>query len=91
MARGPACQSMSQQGKSAATTREWAMEFTLDLRSEVMVIPAGAKLGGTDRRDDVGKGGLEWQAQYAVAATNALGVGDGGRRRQRARAHLRST
>jgi choloylglycine hydrolase len=50
------------------------MEFTLDLRSEVMVIPAGAKLSGTDLHGEVGKGGLEWQAKYAVAAANALGL-----------------
>ncbi len=50
------------------------MEFTLDLRSEIMVIPAGAKLNGTDRRGEVGRGGLEWEAKYAVAAANALGL-----------------
>ena len=51
------------------------MEFTLDLHSEVMVIPAGTKLNGTDRRGEVGKGGLAWEAKYSVVAPNALGLG----------------
>ncbi len=50
------------------------MEFTLDLRSEIVVIPAGSKLSGTDRHGEVGKGGLEWEAKYSVAAANALGL-----------------
>jgi len=50
------------------------MEFTLDLRSEIMVIPAGTQLNGTDRHGVVGKGGLAWEATYAVAAANALGL-----------------
>ncbi len=50
------------------------MEFTLDLRSEIMVIPAGAELNGTDRHGVAGRGGLEWEAKYAVVAANALGL-----------------
>lgn len=50
------------------------MEFTLDLRSQIMVIPAGTKLNGTDRHGEVGTGGLAWEATYAVAAANALGI-----------------
>ena len=50
------------------------MEFTLDLRSEIMVIPAGTKLSGTDRRGKVGEGGLRWEARYSACAANALGL-----------------
>jgi choloylglycine hydrolase len=50
------------------------MEFTLDLGSQIMVIPAGAELTGTDRNGEIGKGGLAWQARYAVVAANALGL-----------------
>ena len=50
------------------------MEFTLDLRSEIMVIPAGTKLTGTDKNGVFGEGGLEWEAKYAAVAANALNL-----------------
>ncbi len=50
------------------------MEFTLDLRSQVMVVPAGTGLSGTDRHGQVGVGGLKWQGRYSFAAANALGL-----------------
>ncbi len=50
------------------------MEFTLDLRSQIMIIPAGTELTGTDRDGVVGKGGLRWKAKYSAVAANALGL-----------------
>jgi choloylglycine hydrolase len=50
------------------------MEFTLDLRSEVMVIPAGTQLTGADKNGVIGQGGLTWEAKYAAVAANALGL-----------------
>ncbi len=50
------------------------MEFTLDLRSQIMIIPAGTEFTGTDRGGVVGEGGLRWKAKYSVAAANALGL-----------------
>jgi len=50
------------------------MEFTLDLRSQIMIVPAGTKLSGTDSNGEIGKGGLAWKVSYAFAAANALGI-----------------
>lgn len=50
------------------------MEFTLDLRSEIIVIPAGTELCGTDKKGEIGKGGLAWTAKHAAVGANALGL-----------------
>jgi choloylglycine hydrolase len=68
------CTSFTIGDRSSGLVYGRTMEFTLDLRSEIVVIPAGAKLSGTDRHGEVGNGGLQWEAKYAVAAANALGL-----------------
>jgi choloylglycine hydrolase len=68
------CTSFTIGGKDSGLVYGRTMEFTLDLRSQIVVIPAGTKLNGTDRRGEVGKGGLAWEAQYAAVAANALGL-----------------
>jgi len=50
--------------------RTW--EFTLDLLTEFMVVPAGTSLTATDKKADVGHGGLTWEAKYDTVGTNAL-------------------
>lgn len=60
------------------------MEFTLDLRSEIVVIPAGTQITATDKQAKIGHGGLEWDAKYGTVGANALGlpiVIDGGNER----------
>lgn len=50
------------------------MEFTLDLRSEIMVIPAGTAMNGTDKNGVIGEGGLAWEAKHSAVAANALNL-----------------
>src|SRR5664279_1139542 len=68
------CTSFTIGDKDSGIVYGRTMEFTLDLRSEIVVIPAGSKLSGTDKNGEIGKGGLEWEAKYSVAAANALGI-----------------
>jgi choloylglycine hydrolase len=68
------CTSFTIGDKDSGLVYGRTMEFTLDLRSQIMVIPAGTRFTGTDRHGNVGEGGLAWEAKYAVVAANALGL-----------------
>jgi choloylglycine hydrolase len=68
------CTSFTIGDKDSGLVYARTMEFTLDLCSQLMVIPAGSKLTGTDRHGQIGIGGLEWEAKHAVVAANALGL-----------------
>jgi len=50
------------------------MEFTLDLKSQVMVVPKGTSMTATGKDGDVGKGGLTWQVEHGWVAANGLGL-----------------
>ncbi len=65
------------------------MEFTLDLKSQVMVVPKGTSMTATGKDGEVGKGGLTWESSHGWVGTNALGLDDDDRRHERARPRLR--
>lgn len=50
------------------------LEFTLQLRSEVIAVPVGAELMGTGLAGDPGVGGRTWTATRAAVGMNALGL-----------------
>jgi len=50
------------------------MEFTLDLKSQVMVVPKGTSMTATGKDGEVGKGGLTWESSHGWVGTNALGL-----------------
>jgi choloylglycine hydrolase len=68
------CTSFTLGDKQSGYVYARTMEFTLDLRSEIMVIPAGTTLTGTDKAGRIGEGGLVWEAKYGAVGANALGL-----------------
>ena len=68
------CTSFTIGNKDSGFVYGRTMEFTLDLRSEIMVIPAGTQMTGTDKNGVIGEGGLSWEAKHSAVAANALGL-----------------
>jgi choloylglycine hydrolase len=68
------CTSFTLGDKQTGRVYGRTMEFTLDLRSEIMVIPAGTTLTGTDKNAQFGEGGLSWQTKYAAVGANGIGL-----------------
>lgn len=68
------CTSFTLGSKDSGFVYGRTMEFTLDLRSQIMVVPAGTELAGTDRAGQVGQGGRRWTAKHGFVAANALGL-----------------
>ncbi|MFZ9854124.1 MAG: linear amide C-N hydrolase [Limisphaerales bacterium] len=50
------------------------MQFTLQMQSQIMILPRGQKMVCTGTYGVAGKGGLRWTAKYAAAGANALGL-----------------
>ncbi len=50
------------------------MEFTLQLHSEVIVVPEGVGLTGTGLAGEVGVGGRSWTATHTAVGMNLLGL-----------------
>jgi len=50
------------------------MEFGLDMRSQLVIVPRGLSLTATGPAGQIGKGGLTWTSRYAAAGTNGLGL-----------------
>ncbi|MCX6388438.1 MAG: linear amide C-N hydrolase, partial [Solirubrobacterales bacterium] len=68
------CTSFTIGNKASGYVYGRTMEFTLDLRSEIVVIPRGTSLTGTDRNGQLGEGGLSWETKFAAVGANALGL-----------------
>jgi choloylglycine hydrolase len=50
------------------------LEFGLDLRSQLVVIPRKLAITATGPAGEVGKGGLTWTTKYAATGANGLGL-----------------
>ena len=68
------CTSFTLGDKQSGYVYGRTMEFTLDLRSEIMVIPAGTSMTGTDKAGRFGHGGLTWETKHRTIGANALGL-----------------
>lgn len=68
------CTSFTIGNKASGYVYGRTMEFTLNLRSEIVVIPAGTQMTGTDIQGLLGKGGLSWETKYSAVGANALGL-----------------
>ena len=48
------------------------MEFTLPLRSSLVVAPGGLTFTGTDKAGKIGSGGLTWTSTHGAVYADAL-------------------
>ena len=69
-----ACTSILLGSKDGGYVYGRTMEFTLPMRSQVMVLPRGKSITATGPEGITGKGGLTWTSKYAAAGANALGL-----------------
>jgi len=69
-----ACTSMLLPSKDGGYVYTRTMEFTLQMQSQIMILPRGQKVVCTGTDGVTGKGGLTWTAKYAAAGANALGL-----------------
>lgn len=68
------CTSFTIMSTKGAVIYGRTMEFTLQLGSEVIVVPAGVELTGTGVAGDPGVGGHAWTATHTAVGLNALGL-----------------
>ncbi|MEA3491738.1 MAG: choloylglycine hydrolase family protein [Campylobacterota bacterium] len=66
-----ACTGISLTAEDSSVVHARTLEFAIDLKSNVMVVPRGYSRTGTAQD---GKKGLKWRSKYASLGANGLGV-----------------
>ncbi len=74
VAGAQACTSMLLPAKDGGFVYGRTLEFGLDLRSQLIVIPRKLTFTGTGPQGRVGEGGMKWTTKYAATGANALGL-----------------
>ena len=69
-----ACTSMLLPAKDGGFVYGRTLEFGLDLKSQLIVIPRKLTYTATGPQGRVGQGGMTWTAKYAATGANALGL-----------------
>ena len=69
-----ACTSMLLPAKDGGFVYGRTLEFGLDLKSQLIVIPRNITFTGTGPQGVVGQGGMTWKSKYAATGANALGL-----------------
>jgi choloylglycine hydrolase len=74
VAGAQACTSMLLPAKDGGFVYGRTLEFGLDLKSQLVVIPRKLAYTGTGPQGVVGQGGMTWTVKYAATGANALGL-----------------
>jgi choloylglycine hydrolase len=69
-----ACTSMLLPAKDGGFIYGRTLEFGLDLKSQLIVVPRNITFTGTGPQGQVGQGGISWKAKYAATGASALGL-----------------
>jgi len=65
----PACTGITIKPKDGSIIVARTLEFGMDLRSNILIVPRGKEFVGTAPGD---KAGLRWRAKYGIVGTNAF-------------------
>ncbi len=74
VAGAQACTSMLLPAKDGGFVYGRTLEFGLDIKSQLIVIPRKLSFSGTGPQGPVGQGGMTWTTKYAATGANALGL-----------------
>jgi choloylglycine hydrolase len=74
VAGAQACTSMLLPAKDGGFVYGRTLEFGLDIKSQLIVIPRKLVFSSTGPQGPVGQGGMTWTTKYAATGTNALGL-----------------
>lgn len=74
VAGAQACTSMLLPAKDGGFVYGRTLEFGLNLKSQLIVIPRKLTFTGTGSQGRIGEGGIKWTTKYAATGANALGL-----------------
>jgi choloylglycine hydrolase len=74
VAGAQACTSMLLPAKDGGFVYGRTLEFGLDIKSQLIVIPRKLVFSSTGPQGPIGQGGMTWTTKYAATGTNALGL-----------------